>query len=157
MRIAEPGEIIGLPGTISGKPYELTAEALEPLQANFIDRESFLGFLRKHGDAALRIAQVLTDIYHATCQEVRYLGLCSSAAEKLARFLLDWNANHAGDSDGLRSVLTLTHEEIAEMLGTTRETVSRLFADFKRQQLVDVRGASLVITDKLGLQQFLAS
>ena len=157
MRIAESGEIIGLPGTISGKPYEVTAEALEPLQANFIGRESFLGFLRKHGDAALRIAEVLTDIYHATCQEVRYLGLSSSAAEKLARFLLDWNANHAGNSDGLRSVLTLTHEEIAEMLGTTRETVSRLFADFKRQQLVDVRGSSLVITDKPGLQQLLAS
>ncbi len=157
MRIAEGGEIIGLPGTISGKPYELTAEALEPLQANFIDRESFLGFLRNHGDAALRVAQVLTDIYHATCQEVRYLGLSSSAAEKLARFLLDWNANHGGDSDGLRSVLTLTHEEIAEMLGTTRETVTRLFADFKRQQFVDIRGSSLLITDKPGLQRLLAS
>jgi CRP/FNR family transcriptional regulator, cyclic AMP receptor protein len=157
MRIADAGEIIGLPGTISARPYELTAEALEPLQANFISRESFLGFLREHGDAALRIAQVLSDIYYATYQEVRYLGLSSSAAEKLARFLLDWNANHGGDSDSSRSVLTLTHEEIAEMLGTSRETVSRLFADFRRQQLVEVRGSSLVITDKPGLEQLLAS
>jgi CRP/FNR family cyclic AMP-dependent transcriptional regulator len=157
MRIADAGEIIGLPGTISARPYELTAEALEPLQANFITRESFLGFLREHGDASLRIAQILSDIYYATYQEVRYLGLSSSAGEKLARFLLDWNANHGGDSDGLRSVLTLTHEEIAEMLGTSRETISRLFADFKRQQLVEVRGSSLVIIDKPGLQQFLVS
>lgn len=109
LRIAEAGEIIGLPGTISARPYELTAEALEPLQANFIGRESFLGFLREHGDAALRIAQILSDIYYATYQEVRYLGLSSSAGEKLARFLLDWNANHGSDSDSLRSVLTLTH------------------------------------------------
>jgi CRP/FNR family cyclic AMP-dependent transcriptional regulator len=158
MRIAASGEIIGLPGTISGKPYELTAEALEPLQANFIRRESFFGFLREHGDAALRVAQILSDIYYATCQEVRYLGLSGSAAEKLARFLLDWNANHGGDSDSsLRSVLTLTHEEIAEMLGTSRETISRLFADFKRQQLVEVRGSTLVISDKPGLEQLLAS
>jgi CRP/FNR family cyclic AMP-dependent transcriptional regulator len=157
VRIANGGEIIGLPGTISKKPYELTAEALEALQANFIARESFLGFLREHGEAALRVAQILSDIYYATCQEVRYLGLSSSAAEKLARFLLDWNANHRQDSDSSRSVLTLTHEEIAEMLGTSRETVTRLFADFKRQQLVEVRGSNLVITDKPGLQQFLAS
>jgi len=157
MRIADAGEIIGLPGTISARPYELTAEALEPLQANFIGRESFLGFVREHGDAALRIAQILSDIYYATYQEVRYLGLSSSAGEKLARFLLDWNANHGGDSGGSRSVLTLTHEEIAEMLGTSRETISRLFADFKRQQLVEVRGSSLVIIDKPGLQQFLVS
>jgi CRP/FNR family cyclic AMP-dependent transcriptional regulator len=88
---------------------------------------------------------------------VRYLGLSSSAAEKLARFLLDWNDSHGESPGSLRSVLTLTHEEIAEMLGTSRETVSRLFADFKRQQLVEVRGSSLVITDKAGLRQFLAS
>ena len=157
MRIADTGEIIGLPSTISGKPYELTAEALEPLQANFIGRDSFLEFLRAHGDAALRVAQVLSGIYHATCQEVRYLGLSRSAAEKLARFLLDWNANHGADSDSLRSVLTLTHEEIAEMLGTSRETITRLLADFKRQQLVEVRGSSFVIIDKPGLQQFLLS
>ncbi len=43
------------------------------------------------------------------------------------------------------------------MLGTSRETVTRLFADFKRQQLVEVRGSSLVIIDKPGLQQFLVS
>jgi CRP/FNR family cyclic AMP-dependent transcriptional regulator len=157
MRIAEAGEIIGLPGTISARPYELTAEALEPLQANFIGRESFLGFLRDHGDAALRIAQILGDIYQATCQAVRYLGLSSSAAEKLARFLLDWNADHSSDSDSLRCVLTLTHEEIAGMLGTSRETITRLFADFKRQQLVELRGSSLIILDKPGLQQLLVS
>ena len=157
IRIADSGEVIGLPGTISGKPYELTAETLEPLQANFIRRESFLQFLREHGQAALRVSQVLCEIYHATCMEVRYLGLSGSAAAKLARFLLDWNANHPHDSDISRSILTLTHEEIAEMLGTTRETITRLFADFKRQQLVEVRGSSLVITDRRGLQQFLAS
>jgi CRP/FNR family transcriptional regulator, cyclic AMP receptor protein len=157
VRIADAGEIVGLPGTISGKPYELTAEALEPLQANFIGRESFLRFLREHGHAALRIAQILSDIYYATCQEVRYLGLSSSAAEKLARFLLDWNANHGESLDSSRSILTLTHEEIAEMLGTSRETITRLFADFKRQQLVEVRGSSLVISDKPRLQQLLAS
>jgi CRP/FNR family transcriptional regulator len=155
MRIANAGEIIGLPGTISAKPYELTAEALEPLQANFIDRESFVRFLREHGDAALRVAQILSDIYHATCREVRYLGLSGSAAEKLARFLLDWNANHVADPERSRSVLAFTHEEIAEMLGTSRETVSRLFADFKRRQLVEVRGSILIIRDRAGLQQFL--
>jgi CRP/FNR family cyclic AMP-dependent transcriptional regulator len=157
VRFAVGGEIIGLPGTISAKPYELTAETLEPLQANFIGRESFLRFLREHGAAALRIAQILSDIYYATCREVRYLGLSSSAAEKLARFLLDWNDNHGVNSNSARSILTLTHEEIAEMLGTSRETITRLFADFKRQQLVEVRGSSLVITDKPGLQRLLAA
>ncbi len=157
MRIASAGEIIGLPGTISAKPYELTSEALEPLQANFIGRESFLTFLREHGGAALKIAQILSDVYYATCQEVRYLGLSSSAAEKLARFLLHWNASHGEGSDRSRSVLTLTHEEIAEMLGTARETITRLLADFKRRQLIEIHGSSLIVRNKPGLKQFLTS
>ncbi len=157
LRIADPGEIVGLPGTISGKPYELTAEALEPLQANFIPREAFLHFLREHGDAAVKVAQILSEIYHATCREVRYLGLSGSAAEKLARFLLDWTDSHSDNGAELRSTLTLTHEEIAEMIGASRETVTRLFAEFKRKKLIKVHGSTLVITNKVGLEQLLAA
>jgi CRP/FNR family transcriptional regulator, cyclic AMP receptor protein len=151
-RIAEAGEIIGLPSTLSGKHYELTAEALEPIQANFIHRDDFLSFLREHGDAALKVAQMLGEIYYATCQEVRYLGLSSSAAEKLARFILDLKPAKNSE-DKSRVVLTLTHEEVANMIGSSRETVSRLFAGLKRRQFVDVHGTTLVILNKKALEQ----
>ncbi len=153
LRIAESGEVVGLPGSISGKPYEVTAEALEPIQANFIPREPFLKFLREHGEAAVRVAEILSDIYHATYQEVRYLGLSGSATEKLARFLLDLTAVEGADKGTLRATLTLTHEEIAEMIGLSRETVSRLFANFKRKKLIEVHGSALVITNKAGLEK----
>src|SRR5271170_5548013 len=123
-RIAESGEIIGLPSTLSAKPFELTAEALEPTQANFIRRDDFLAFLREHGDSALRVAEMLSNIYYATCQEVRYLGLSSSAVEKLARFLLDLRPVKDPERGQTRVTLTLTHEEIANMIGTSRETVT---------------------------------
>jgi CRP/FNR family transcriptional regulator, cyclic AMP receptor protein len=153
LRIAESGEVVGLPGSISGKPYEVTAEALEPIQANFIPREPFLKFLREHGEAAVRVAEILSDIYHATYQEVRYLGLSGSATEKLARFLLDLTSAESVDKNTLRATLTLTHEEIAEMIGLSRETVSRLFATFKRRKLIEVHGSALVITNKAGLEK----
>ncbi len=152
LRIAEPGEIIGLPGTISNKPYEATAEALEPVQANFIPRDAFLQFLREHGEAAVRVAQILSDICHATYQEVRYLGLSGSAAEKLARFLLDWASRQAQNKGEVHGALTMTHEEIAQMIGASRETVTRLFADFKKKQFVQVKGSTLVIRDKAALE-----
>jgi CRP/FNR family transcriptional regulator len=154
-RIAEVGEIIGLPGTISNQPYELTAEALEPTQANFIRRDDFLLFLREHGDAALRVAETLSNIYYATCREVRYLGLSNSAAESLARFLLDLIASKKPDNGHVRASLTLTHEEIAQMIGSSRETVSRLFASFKRKKLIEVHGSILVVLDQLGLKKIL--
>jgi CRP/FNR family cyclic AMP-dependent transcriptional regulator len=157
IRLAQPGEIVGLPGTVSGKPYELTVEALEPVQANFIARDAFLQFLREHPEAALRVAQILTQIYHAILLEVRYLGFSGSTAEKLARFFLDLPATPTQNDGHLRATLTLTHKEIAEMIGASRETVTRLFAHFKRQGLIEVRGSSLLITDKGGMRKLLGA
>src|SRR5579863_8460129 len=154
LRIAGAGELIGVPGTLSGKPYEVTAEAFEPIQASFIGRDPFLQFLREHGDAALSVAQILTEIYQATYREVRYLGLSGSAEGKLARFLLDFTEKSVpSNGHTTTTTLTLTHEEIAEMTGTSRETVSRLFTTFKRKKLIEVRGATLVVNSKANLEK----
>jgi CRP/FNR family transcriptional regulator, cyclic AMP receptor protein len=154
LRIAESGEVVGLPATISGEPYEATAEALEPIQASFIPREPFLQFLRENGEAALRVAEILSHIYRATYQEVRYLGLSGSAAGKLARFLLDLAETHGtSENDTVRATMTLTHEEIAEMIGASRETVTRLMGEFKRRQLLEVHGSALVIKDRPAMQK----
>jgi len=153
LRIAGEGELIGIPGTLSGKPYEVTAEAFEPIQASFIPRNQFLQFLRDHGDAALSVAQILTDIYQATYREVRYLGLSGSAEGKLARFLLDFTDKSAPANGTTRTTLTLTHEEIAEMIGTSRETVSRLFASFKRKKLIEMHGSTLIVGSKNNLEK----
>jgi CRP/FNR family cyclic AMP-dependent transcriptional regulator len=153
LRIAEAGEIIGIPGTISGQPYEVTAEALEPIQANFIPRDEFLSFLREHGEAALKVAEILCHVYQATYKEVKYLGLSGSAKQKLARFLLDWSAEHKSENGSLKFNMTLTHEEIAQMIGASRETVTRLFADFKKRNLLHIKGAAVTINDQTGLER----
>lgn len=152
VRIADPGEILGLPATVTGKPYELSADVVEPSQANFISRADFLNFLRENGDAALRVAQQLGDTYHAAVAEMRSIGLSHSAGEKLARFLLDWCASHGSGKGEIRVKLTLTHEEIAQMIGSSRETVTRLFSDFKKKKLLQVNGSTLVVRDKTGLE-----
>ena len=152
VRIAEPGEVLGLPATVTGKPYELTADVIEPTQANFISRTDFLNFLRDHGEVSLRVAQQLGETYHAAVAEMRSIGLSHSAAEKLAKFLLDWCASHGDGKGEIRAKLTLTHEEIAQMIGASRETVTRLFSDFKKKELLQMKGSTLIVRDKVRLQ-----
>jgi len=152
LRISESGEVLGLPATVTGKPYELTAEVIEPTQANFISREDFLRFLREHGEAALRVAQQLGETYHSAIAEMRTIGLSHSAGEKLARFLLDLCAGYEEGKGDLKLTLTLTHEEIAQMIGASRETVTRLFTVFKKKQLLQVKGSILIINNKAGLE-----
>jgi CRP/FNR family transcriptional regulator, cyclic AMP receptor protein len=155
VRIAEAGEIVGLPGTLSGSPYELTAETLEPVQANFIPRDAFLRFLREHGDASLRVAEMLTQIYLSTLMEVRYLGFARTAAGKFARFLLDLTDKRSPSVDPTRATLTLTHKEIGERIGASRETVTRLFSDFRRERLIEVHGSTVVLPDKPSLERLI--
>ena len=140
LRISEPGDLLGLAATISGRPYEVTADVIEPTQANFISHAEFLNFLREHGEAALRVAQELSETYQTAFAEMRTIGLSHSAREKLARFLLDWSAHHPSDNGAIKFNLTLTHEEIAQMIGASRETVTRLFADFKRKKSLANQG-----------------
>jgi CRP/FNR family transcriptional regulator, cyclic AMP receptor protein len=158
LKIADPGEVLGLSATISGKPYALTAESIEPCQVNFVKREDFLRFLREHNDACFRAGRELSDNYSAACREVRSLGLSHSAAEKLGRLLLECSSrNGQADKQQPRLKLGFTHEEIAEMIGTSRETVTRLLAELKKRQIIQVKGATLLICNRAALEGLAAS
>ena len=161
-RIVERGEILGLCASLSAEAHEVTAETLEPCQINFIRGEEFLRFLSEHGEAALRVARQLGRDYGAALEQVRMLGLSHSAASKFARFLLeagsraptgfangDGATTHAA-SDRLK--LTLTHEEIGQHIGASRETVTRLFSEFKSERLIEVRGTTLLLNNRPALR-----
>jgi CRP/FNR family cyclic AMP-dependent transcriptional regulator len=157
VRLSEPGEVLGLPATVTGTPYELTAEVIEPAQANFVSSEDFLSFLSEFGDVAVRVAQLLGQTYHAAVAEMRTIGLSHSAGEKLARFILDLTTDHNSGMGAASAKLTLTHEEIAQMIGTSRETVTRTFADFKKKNFLAVKGSTLTIKDRTGLERLVKS
>src|SRR5881275_2175359 len=153
VKIAEVGEVLGASATILGKPYEVSAETIEPSQLNFIKRDDFLKFLNTHLEACMHTAQQLSEKYHSAQREIRSLGLSQTTAEKLAKLLLDWCARGGEETaKGIRLKVLLTHEEIAQMIGTTRETVTRLLSDFKRKKIIDVKGSSLFVTNKPQLE-----
>ncbi len=154
LRIVNPGEVLGLHAAVSDKPYQATAETLEPCQVNFAKRDDFLRFLREHAEASIHAAQQLSGSYQTACEQIRSLGLSHSAPEKLARFLLEWSARGQEVKPGPRSKLTLTHEEIGQVIGTSRETVTRTLGEFKNKQLVFVNGSTLVIQNRAALENF---
>jgi len=152
VRICEPGEILGVQAALSGEPYELTAEALQPCQVNFVRRDDFLKLLREHPEASVAALQQLGKGYRQACQEIRYLGLSRSAAEKVAQFLLESSANAQQTTQGKRFNLGLTHEEISQIVGISRETVTRTMTDFKNKMLIMTKGSTVVIRNESGLK-----
>lgn len=154
MRIAERGEILGLSATLSGSPYEESAEMLEPGQVNFIRLDHFLNFLRNHAEASLRAAQHLSHVYAAVHEQMRTLALSDSAAEKLARLLLSWLKETGGRTEqNIHLKLSLTHGEIAQMIGVSRETVTRLLGELRDKRIIQLKGSSLLIKNKAALEE----
>jgi CRP/FNR family cyclic AMP-dependent transcriptional regulator len=162
LRIAEPGEVLGLTAAVSNTPYEATVETLEPSQANFISQTDFTRFLQEYPDVGMKVAQQLTHNCKCAYNEIRSLGLSNSVPEKIAKLLLNWaehplNSPSRKKSPEISIRVTLTQEEIAQLSGTSRETVSRVLGDFKRKGWLRIKGATWSILDKSALEELVTT
>src|SRR5258705_2869652 len=157
LRMAQTGEVLGLHGTVSGKPHELTAETLQPCQLDFVKRDDFLKYLQSHADACLHAAQHLSQDCQSAYEMIRSLGLSHSVSEKLARLLLEWATDGEETKEGIRIKIALTHEEIAQLIGTSRETGTRVIGEFREKEFAQLRGSTLLIRNKAALEKLVGA
>lgn len=156
LRIAQPGEALGLSAAISGTSYELTAETTGPCQVTFVERETFIKLLEKNGELGLRAAQALSQEFQSAYRDIQELVLARSSAGKLARLLLSWTGTRENGGSEIRLRTALTHEEMAQMIGASRETVTRVLSDLKKKDWIRVDGSTLVIRNKTALEALAA-
>jgi CRP/FNR family transcriptional regulator len=71
--------------------------------------------------------------------------------------LLEWSAGAQETKLGTQITMRLTHEEIAEFIGSTRETVTRTLSDFKSRHLVTTKGSTLLIPNRAALESFVTA
>jgi CRP/FNR family transcriptional regulator len=152
VRIAEAGEILGLHAVVSGAPYELTVETMQPCQLNFVGREDMLRFLKTHADACFHATQHLAGDCCDAYGVVRTIGLSHSVSERFARFLLETAAEGKVSNGALRVRLAMTHEEISQLVGTSRETITRLLSEFRRNDMAELKGSTLIIHNQPALR-----
>jgi CRP/FNR family transcriptional regulator, cyclic AMP receptor protein len=152
LRIAGPGEILGLSAAMSGTPHEASAEAIELCRIKAIPVSEFLLFLQNHPVAAAEITGHLLREYRVVFNNVCRLALPSTIAGRLASLFLDWAKMHSSPEHEHRFILAVTHEEIASMTNTSRETVSRILHQFQHDKLISIKGAALTILEPESLK-----
>jgi CRP/FNR family transcriptional regulator, cyclic AMP receptor protein len=148
LRIARPGEVLGLSSTLSGNPYEMTADTLYPCRIAHISRQDFLHFLARHPDAYESVTREVSRSFNLACEQLRLVGLSTSVPERLANLLLRWSEK------GSRCRVALTHEEIGEFIGASRETVTRTLSVFKNRRLVAQHGCTIEIPSRDALENY---
>lgn len=154
LRIARAGDLLGLSSALSGNPHDTSAETLRPTRIAAIPRREFLAFLANHPDAYSAVVEELSRDVSMACEQLRTVALSSSAPEKLARLLLEWGDRGQATDCGYRFRFTLTHEEIGEFIGTSRETVTRTLTSFKNRRLVAFKGSMMTIPNRAALESF---
>lgn len=145
--VAEPGEVIGLSAIMCGAEYEITAEAIEMCYLNFISRDNFLRYIETHPSACLGAARQLGRRYREAHQKLCAFGMSEPVLVKLAKLILGWSEHISPANSPMRLTNSFTHEEIAEMIGTSRETVTRTLREMRERGLVTLKGSDLVIHD----------
>lgn len=152
LKIARPAEIMGLTATMSNASYEADAETIHPCQVAFIRRDDFSRFVSKYPEIYQAVFRQLNYQYNHACEQLRMVGLATSVHEKLARLLLQWSAEGRQTAEGTQTKVSLTHEQIAECVGSTRETVTRTLSDFRSKHLVMFKGATMMIPNRAALE-----
>jgi CRP/FNR family transcriptional regulator, cyclic AMP receptor protein len=158
LKVAEAGDVLGLSATITGTPYEVTAETVGPCHVNFVEREPLLRLMERNGEMGMHAAQALSTEFQSMYRDIHELVLARSSAGKLARLLLSWSGARGQDlaSSEVRIRAIMTHEEMAQMIGASRETVTRLLSELKKKELIRLEGATLVIRNRVALEAIAA-
>lgn len=157
LRIADSGDVLGMSAALGSEPFEVTAEALEPSRVRVLHLKPLEHLLHYFSDASMCAARALAEDYKVAFDEARRLALPETPAGRLARLLLDWAEEaKSGGTSTPTITMSLTHEELASMTATTRETITRTLGRFRKKKLIAIRGVALTLLQPSALEQLSA-
>jgi len=147
LRVAEAGAVLGLNSVLRNGSYDATVKTLQPCRTDFISRAELIDVMQQSESGAQAIVKLLSRELSELTDRAKLLLLPQTASGRLARLLLEWS------NGKVRVDKVLTHEEIAQMICSSRETVTRLLATLSRKQVIRITSDSIVIQDHLALEK----
>ena len=146
------GDFFGEPCLLEGGPREEMAEAMDASTTIEVSREAVDELLRSDGRAAYKFGRALITRRKDLEARVEQL-IFKDVGAKLAELLLSLGQEHGvSDQRGLVVGLKITHQEMANLIGSTRETVSLTLSQFKRKGLIQTEGRRVILSDPEGLR-----
>ena len=150
IRFAKPGDIIGYRSVVSNEPACTTTEVIEESVLCHIPTEILLSLVKNNGNFAVELMKL-------TCKE---LGEANSyitdiaqktVKERLAEILIQLDEDFGEDALGIHKI-SLTREELSNIVGTATESIIRLLSEFKNKGYIEIKGRKIKILDKPGLR-----
>ena len=153
--ILEPGEVFGELEVLEGLPRETAAEALDDAMICVIRREDFDRYLTMHPNITVKLTKLIGLRLRRIQSRIEDL-VFRDVPARLAHLLLELGkSDGAQEPRGIRIKAKLTHQEMANLIGCSRETVSATLGQFRDEGLLQLDGRTLTILDPKGLSRLL--
>lgn len=152
LRMLNPGDLFSLSSVFLDRPQETSAETLERSTVSFVKRADLIRLMNLHGDLAMRLARELSLEYASLCEEMSTLGLQRSAMSRIAKLIIGWMEGMDTSTGPISIDCHHTHEVIAQMIGTSRETVTRLLHQLRHQKVAVIKDEVLTVHNFKALQ-----
>jgi CRP-like cAMP-binding protein len=154
VRTAQKGDLVGYRSLLAGENYNATAEMVEEGEVCFIDRATIVSMIAHNPSLAIDIIKKLSHELGESETKLREFSQ-KSVRERLAELLLVFRDAVGKPSAGGGTLLDqrLTREEMAQMLGSTPETVIRLLHQFQDENWLKLDGKKIILSDISGLTQ----
>jgi CRP/FNR family transcriptional regulator len=153
--IAEPGDILGAAAVLAGGEFTVTAKAMEPCELEYVRKDDFLKFLKENPDLQLKLMQKLgAGSLKLSRQIAEFKG--KSAIQRLEHLLLDLCetcGEPTAKEANIKLKLTLSGEELAELVGISREWASKLVTRLKRKGIIKVRRGKVLAINKAAFER----
>ncbi|MZP30736.1 cyclic nucleotide-binding domain-containing protein [Heliobacterium undosum] len=145
--IVDPGDIFGEIVAFDPGPSPYTAETMEPARVSRLPLEEFRQLVADHPPLAAACLQVEARRLRQAYRHMKNLALLDTYGRVAARLFKLAHDYGVPDSRGTRIDFNLTRQELAQIVGTSRETVSRILAEYERLKILEVERQQIVICD----------
>ncbi|MDA8097778.1 MAG: Crp/Fnr family transcriptional regulator [Clostridia bacterium] len=155
--IRNQGELMGLAETLCSGERTCFAEAISDVVIVKLTKDDFRQILTKDNELAIKAASLL-GVRMREAEAMVHELVCRQVPGRLALLLLKIGERYGVQAkDGTLINLRLTHEEIASMIGATRQTVTQTLNLFKKEKSIDLKGRMIEILDPEKLKQWTTS
>ncbi len=155
LRLAQPGDVLGLNSVLQNCSYDTTVKTLEPCRTDFIPRAELIDLMQQSHAAVQSILNIVSQELTEITNRTKLLLLPQTVSNRLAKLLLEWSKKNGSDTSAtVRLDRTFTHEEIGQMICSSRETVTRLLANLGKDKVIRITSDSILILDRCALERF---
>lgn len=144
LRLAGSGEALGYRSLVSGEKYEVSAAVLEDTRVCFVPKSLFLGTLQDSSNLANRVMEFLTKDLKLAESKIADLAQ-KTVKERVAETILMLKQFYGLENDDKTINVSLSREDLANLVGTATETLIRSLSEFKKKEIIDLKGKKIII------------